>query len=172
MLLPIFCFQFLYLYETKLVKLGRFKNFWGHENLKPIWWPRDIPFVCISNLKKFRLTKEKLINIVLSYQRYYDVKPLSKDKAKLDITTSTPKKRLLIYTASDISPLCKRVKVLESSFSQLSNTSYFGGLLDTPSTNHFNLLASIPTCNKKISPATKKTCLKELLTDVTINAFV
>ena len=64
--------------------------------------------------------------------------------------------------------------MLENSFSQLYNTSYFGGLLNT--TNDFNILHSILTLNRKISPTAKKTCLKELsnneeLTDVTINAF-
>ena len=64
--------------------------------------------------------------------------------------------------------------MLENSFSQLDNSSYLGGLLNTLSTNDSNILHSILTLNKKISPTTKNTCLKELsnneeLTDVTIN---
>ena len=105
-----------------------------------------------------------LINIVASYQQYYDIKPLSKANENLDTTTSTPKKRRLpVSTESDISPLGKRVKVLENSFSQLVNSSYFGGLLNTSSTNDSNILHSILTL--------KELSNNEELTDVTINAF-
>ena len=89
-------------------------------------------------------------NIVASYQQYNDIKTISKANAKLDITTSTPKKRRLpVSTESDISPLGKPVKVLDNIFSQLDNTSYFGGLLNTSSTNDSNILHSILTLNKK-----------------------
>ena len=57
-----------------------------------------------------------------------------------------------VSTESDIFPLGKRVKVLENSYSQLDNSSYFGGLLNTSSTNDSNILHSILTLNKKISP--------------------
>ena len=130
---PLFA---IYTYFKKLnFNLGRFKNFWGHDNLKPTWW--HIPFVCIFNSKKHRITKELLINFVASYQQYYDIKPISKANANLEITTSTLKKRRLpVSTESDISPLGKRVKVLENSFSQLDNTSYSGGLLNTSQHTH------------------------------------
>ena len=88
-----FVLQFIHIFKELNFNLGRFRNFWGHDNLKPTWWPKDIPFVCISNSKKHRITKELLINIVASYQQYNDIKPISKANANLDITTSTPKKR-------------------------------------------------------------------------------
>ena len=134
----------------------------------------------MSNSKKNRITKRMLISIISSYQQCFDVKPPSKHFENLDIlSTSTPKKRgISPCTGADDSLLSKIAKFrLEDSFSEPENTSYFfGGLLDSPSSSDINMLHINNKLTKRISPATKKTCLKELInnedmSDVTINAF-
>ena len=136
------------------LKLGGCRNFWGHDELKPVWWPEDIPFVCISNSKKNRITKRMLISIISSYQQCFDVKPPSKHFENLDIlSTSTPKKRgISPCTGADVFYLVKRAKFrLEDSFSEPENTSYFGGILDNPSSNDINMLHINNKLTKRIS---------------------
>ena len=120
-----------------------------------------------------------LISIISSYQQCFGVKPPSKHFENFDIlSTNTPKKRRIFpCTRVGDSLPSKRAKFRsEDSFSAPENTSYFGGLLDGTSSIDINMLHINNKPTKRISPATKKTCLKELinnedLSDVTINPF-
>ena len=143
-----------------------------------------MPFVCVSKSKDNSITKKQLIDIVNSYIQYNGFEEEFhgyKSNSKNSITTSTPKKRKSSVSTPLNSP--PPVKRFELSFSEQDNTSYFDGLLDTPSTKKQaspQLISQVPLSQppsiRKLSSSMKRKCIKELLangqlTDIAINAF-
>ena len=172
----IYNFQLEYLFLVYLI--GRHKRFWEVEELKPVWWPKYIPFVCVSKSTKYRITKKQLIEIVVSYKRTNNMIKTNEAESSTDthFSTSTPiKRQSLLESSTYLSPPKRSLEI------SIDDDSYFNGLLDQSSHSHSiqqilpPLSYILPSLNK-VSPSMKKVCLTELstqgqLTDTSIYVF-
>ena len=103
---------FVYIPTAVFIKIvflmtGPAKPGWAKTNMKPVWWPCQVPFPDINNIKP-RPKHEDLVTIMSHYREWRDLEGQGDDEE--------------IYEGS-VSPLIPAVVVSNSTISPLVETS-------------------------------------------------
>ena len=127
--------------------VGCGRNFWGVEELKPVWWPNRIKF---QNISKTNVTKNAIIDILILYMEYSNIplvatnehtsKKVVNNSIKSNNITSTPKRACthsLVVAPTEI-----KQRLTENYIDEIiptSENSFFEGLPFVPQVNQEKL---------------------------------